>query len=125
MLVLMICALVAIQFAKLVVKVPVNSAKCQMEEIFTSQKISKTTSQRGLVMSLASIGTEIQFTSRAPTSDELSRCPHVNLASKADWNPAKISLSQSSTSPGDWSDDADLLNICPREILLCWQASGV
>src|SRR6056300_1355920 len=39
-------------------------------------------------------GTKLYFRSRAPTDQELRTCTHVDLTSKAPWNPSEVQLSQ-------------------------------
>ncbi len=37
-------------------------------------------------------GTKIQFETRSPTDKELRECHHIELTSKTEWNPSKVSM---------------------------------
>ena len=62
------------------------------------------------------VGTKIQFASRAPASKELLHCPHIQLTSEIDWNPTQVSLSALSLSQKNLTEDS--MDDCPRMVLL-------
>jgi hypothetical protein len=50
------------------------------------------TEDEDVVIPLMSDGTVIHFSSRTPTEKELHECRHVELSSKAEWNPRDVSF---------------------------------
>ena len=48
-------------------------------------------------------GTKITFNSRCPTAEELETCIHVDLTSRAPWDPELVKLGECSTQPGTLS----------------------
>lgn len=60
-------------------------------------------------------GTKVRFESRAPTDSELNECLHLQLTSKAAWNPSKVLLSEVCTNlHGPTGDDVLSQNLIPR-----------
>ena len=57
-----------------------------------------------LTVSLTMRGTKTYFVTRVPTDSELHNCPHVNLTSSDEWEPATVHLQSVASSPSD-SDD--------------------
>ena len=39
-------------------------------------------------------GTKVLFDTRSPTRKELATCHHIQLTSKAEWNPTKLIMSE-------------------------------
>ena len=64
---------------------------------------------RGPIIPLRYIGTKLIFTSRAPTSRELSECEHIEMTSTRQWNPESVSLVGSLSSKP--SDDCPQLRV--------------
>ena len=54
---------------------------------------------RGPIIPLRYIGTKLIFSSRAPTSRELSECEHINMTSTHQWNPESVLLASVSSKP--------------------------
>ena len=79
---------------------------CWDDPFDDSRPISIGPFDHGLIIPLSTVGTKIQFPSRAPTSKELLHCPHIQSTSKMDWNPTQVSLSKSSTRQGNVSTDS-------------------
>lgn len=50
-----------------------------------------------LSIPLATKGTKVYFSTRAPTDQELTTCPKVDLTSRDEWNPGDIRLSEATT----------------------------
>ena len=86
-----------------------------------SRPISIGPVEHDLTIPLTTTGTKIQFLSRAPTTKELLHCPRIQSTSESDWNPTKVSLSTTSLSQGNLSedlmDDCSRMGNCPRMIL--------
>lgn len=49
-------------------------------------------------------GTTMQFSTRAPTDEELRECPHVIMTSRAEWNPRSVIFPDHT---GDCEDEDD------------------
>lgn len=47
---------------------------------------------RDVQIPLVTTGTKVQFKSRVPTTEELKSCPHLQLTSKAEWNPSTLQM---------------------------------
>ena len=45
-----------------------------------------------LIVPLRMQGTKLVFESRVPTPEELSTCPHIQMTSSRDWEPASVQL---------------------------------
>ena len=61
-------------------------------------------------------GTKILFESRAPTREELQECEQIQLASKKEWNPKQVKMSEVNRDLDD-SIDEDLLEAIDPALL--------